>query len=227
MTTCSRSAAAVWSRDSRSSCWERAQASSGRSRSTSPTSIRPRICAASPPPSRSTVKDVKEKELPALDDDFASEASEFDTLEELREDIEDKLKAAQERSIEEEFREAVVDAAAAEAQIEIPDELVQARAEEMWHRTEHALEHQNIDPETYLKAAGKTREQMVEEAKPDAAKQLARESVLEAVAEAESIEVSDEELLEVLRTSAEREGASAENLLERLKKSGRDAVRAP
>ncbi len=170
-----------------------------------------------------TVKDVKEKQLPALDDDFASEASEFDTLDELRADIEDKLKAAQERTIEDEFREAVVDAAAAEAQIEVPDELVQARAEEMWHRTEHALEHQNIDPETYLKAAGRTREQVVEEAKPDAAKQMARESVLEAVAEAESIEISDDELLDVLRTSAEREGASAEELLQRLKKSGRDA----
>lgn len=169
------------------------------------------------------VKDVKEKLLPELDDDFSSEASEFDTLDELRADIEDKLKAAQERTIEDEFREAVVDAAAAEAQIEVPDELVQARAEEMWHRTEHALEHQNIDPETYLKAAGRTREQVVEEAKPDAAKQMARESVLEAVAEAESIEISDDELLDVLRTSAEREGASAEELLQRLKKSGRDA----
>jgi len=170
------------------------------------------------------LKDVKEKELPALDDDFASEASEFDTLDELRADIERKLEEAQASSIEEEFREAVVDAAAAQASVDLPDELVTARAEEMWERMAHALGHQNIDPETYLKASGKTREQVIEEAKPDAAAQLSRESVLEAVAERESIEVSDEELLERVRRSAEREGVTAEKLLERLRKTGRDAV---
>jgi len=169
------------------------------------------------------VKDVKEKQLPDLDDDFASEASEFDTLEELRADIEDKLKSAQEGTIEEEFRQAVVDAAAAEATIDLTDELVAARAEEMWSRTEHALSHQGIDAETYLKASGRTREELIEEAKADADKQLRRESVLEAVADAESIEVSDDELLDALRRSAEREGTKPEKLLERLRKSGRDA----
>jgi trigger factor len=170
------------------------------------------------------LKDVKEKELPALDDDFASEASEFDTLDELRADIERKLEEAQASSIEEEFREAVVDAAAAQASVDLPEELVAARAEEMWERMAHALGHQNIEPETYLKASGKTREQVIEEAKPDAAAQLSRESVLEAVAEREMIEVSDDELLERLRRSAEREGTTAEKLLERLRKTGRDAV---
>jgi trigger factor len=169
------------------------------------------------------IKDVKEKELPPLDDDFASQASEFDTLAELREDIEEKLKRAQETTIENEYREAVVDAAAAEAQVDLPDELVSAQAEEMWERTEHALQHQNVNPETYLKAAGKTREQVIEDAKPDAARQLARESVLEAVAEEEQIEPSDEDLLELLRRSAEREGVKAEDLLEAAKRSGRDA----
>ena len=96
------------------------------------------------------VKDVKEKQLPELDDDFASEASEFDTLDELRADIEHKLEHAQEHSIEDEFREAVVDAAVAEADIDLPDELVTARAEEMWERTERVLRAQGIDPEAYL-----------------------------------------------------------------------------
>jgi trigger factor len=170
-----------------------------------------------------TIKDVKQKELPALDDDFASEASEFDTLTELRDDIEQKLEAAQERSIEEEFREAVVDAAVEQAQIDVSDELVEARAHEMWHRTERALERAGRDPETFLKAAGRTHDQMVEEAKPDAARQLGRESVLEAVAEAESIEVSDAEVMEALQSAAEAEGKSAEHVLERLRESGRDA----
>jgi trigger factor len=170
------------------------------------------------------IKDVKEKELPPLDDDFASEASEFETLKELRDDIEHKLEHAQEHSIDDEFREAVVDAAAADAQIDLPDELVTARAEEMWARTEQALARAGRDPETFLKTAGKTREELIEEAKPDAAKQLARESVLEAVAEAEQIEISDDELLDVLKGTAEREGETPEKLLEKLNRSGRDAA---
>jgi trigger factor len=168
------------------------------------------------------VKDVKVKELPSLDDDFASDASEFDTLDELRADIRSKLAHAQEHSIEHEFREAVVDAAAAEAEVELPDELVRARADEMWAQTERALRRQNIDPDTYLKASGKTREQIVEEALPDAAKALARESVLEAVAEEEGIEVSDDELAEVLASSGEEQGVSGEQIVARLKETGRD-----
>jgi trigger factor len=168
------------------------------------------------------VKDVRQKELPALDDDFAAEASEFDTTDELRADIEHKLLHAQEHSIEDEFREAVVDAAVAEANVELPDELVTARAEEMWERTERALQAQGIDPETYFTTSGKTREQVIEETKQDAARQLGRESVLEAVADAEGIETGDDELLEALASAAERERSKPEKLLERLVKSGRD-----
>jgi trigger factor len=169
-----------------------------------------------------TVKDVRQKELPELDDDFASEASEFDTIDELRADIEHKLRHAQEHSIEDEFREAVVDAAVAEASVDLPDELVAARAEEMWERTERALRAQGIDPETYFKTSGKTRDDVIEETKQDAARQLSRESVLEAVADAEGIEATDEELLEALAPAAERENAKPERLLERLAKGGRD-----
>jgi trigger factor len=168
------------------------------------------------------VKDVRQKQLPELDDDFAAEASEFDTIAELHADIEHKLLHAQEHTIEDEFRESVVDAAVAEADVELPDELVSARSEEMWERTERALRAQRIEPETYFKTSGKTREQVIEETKNDAAKQLWRESVLEAVADAEGIEVGDEELLEVLGSTAEREGSKPEKVLERLVKNGRD-----
>jgi trigger factor len=168
------------------------------------------------------VKDVRQKELPALDDDFASEASEFDTLEELRADVRDKLEHAQEHSIEDEFREAAVDAAVDEATVDLPDELVTARAEEMWERTERALRAQGIDPDTYFATSGKTRDEVIEETKQDAARQLGRESVLEAVADAEGLEAGDEDLLEALRSAAEREGVTPEKFLERLTESGRD-----
>jgi trigger factor len=170
------------------------------------------------------VKDVKRKELPELDDDFASEASEFDTIDELRADIEHKLEHAQEHTIEDEFREAAVDAAAADADLSLPDDLVTARAEEMWERTERMLAAQGISSETYLQASGRTREEMVDEAREEAGRQLAREAVLEAVADAEDIEVSDDELLEVIERSAERDGTKPEKLLTRLKQSGRDVA---
>jgi trigger factor len=173
------------------------------------------------------VKDVKQKELPALDDDFASEASEFDTIDELRADIAHKLEHAQEHTIEDEFREAAVDAAAAEAQLELPDELVAARAEEMWERTERMLAAQGISADTYFQASGRTRDQVIEQGREEAAQQLAREAVLEAVADAEEIEVSDDELLEVLERTAERSADGGERmqpdkLLARLKETGRD-----
>ena len=168
------------------------------------------------------VKDVKRKQLPELDDDFASEASEFETLDELRADIRHKLEHAQEHQIEDEFREAAVDAAVAGADVDLPDELVNARAEEMWERTERVLGAQGINPETYLQASGRTREEMVEEAREDARKALARESVLAAVADAEGIEVSDGDLLDALEGTAEREGTTAAKLLERLTETGRD-----
>jgi trigger factor len=168
------------------------------------------------------VKDVREKELPALDDDFASDASEFDTLAELREDIEHRLQHAQEHSIEDEFRQAAVDAAAAEAEVELPDELVAARAEEMWERTERALRAQGLDPDAYLATTGKSRDEVIEETKEDAALQLRREAVLEAIADAEGLEAGDDELLEALASAAEREKTKPEKVLERLKKAGRD-----
>ena len=169
-----------------------------------------------------TVKDVREKEMPELDDDFASEASEFDSIAELRADIEHKLTHAQEHSIEDEFREAAVDAAVAEASVDLSDDLVTARAEEMWERTERALRAQGVDPDTYFKTSGKSRDEVIEETKQDAARQLARESVLEAVADAEGIEAGDDELLEALSSAAERGKSNPEKLLERLTKSGRD-----
>jgi trigger factor len=166
------------------------------------------------------VSEVKAKRLPELDDDFASEASEFDTLEELREDVRKHLSEADERAIEREFREAVLDAAAAEAQIELPDKLVHARAHEMLEQTLGALARQGISKEAYLRIAGKDEETLAHEAEPEAEKALRREAVLEAVVEAEAIEPTDEQLLEELEPAAERSGSTAQELLDRVRKNG-------
>jgi trigger factor len=168
-----------------------------------------------------TVNEVKRKELPALDDDFASDAAGFDTLEELREDIRGKLREADENRVDADFREAVLDAVVEKATVEVPDALVEARAREMWERMIHSLSHQGISRENYLRIADKSEEDILAEALPDAAKAIRREAVIAAVIEAEGIEPSDGDVLDALQSSAAREGTTPEKLRDRLEKAGR------
>jgi trigger factor len=170
------------------------------------------------------VKEVREKVLPELDDDFASEASEFDTLEELRADIREKVGAALGSRAEEDFRVAAIDAAVAEATVEVTEELATARATERWERMERQLAGRGMDPNQFLQMQGKTRDELIEETKEDAEKELRREAVVTAIAEAEAIEVTEEEMVEALAHSAEHERTTPEKLLERLRQSGRDAM---
>jgi trigger factor len=170
------------------------------------------------------VKEVREKILPDLDDDFASDASEFETLEELRADVREKVGAALDSRSLEDFRIAAVDAAVEAATVDVPDDLVTARATERWERMERQLAQQGMDPNAFLQMQGKTRDELIEESKPDAERELKRESVVTAIAEAEAIEVSDEELVEALEHSAEHERTTPEKLLERLRQNGRDAM---
>ncbi len=170
------------------------------------------------------VKEVREKILPELDDDFAADASEFDTLEELRADIREKVGEALDSRAEEDFRIAAVDAAVEAATIEVPPDLVTARATERWERMERQLAQRGMDPNAFLQMQGKTREELIEESKPDAERELEREAVVTAIAEAEAIEVSDEELVEALEHSAEHERTTPQKLLERLRQNGRDQM---
>ncbi len=170
------------------------------------------------------VKEVREKRLPELDDEFAAEASEFDTLDELRGDIESRIKAALDARAEDDFRESAVDAAVAEARVEVPADVIESRATDMWGRVERSLEARGISSDVYLQMQNRTREELIAEAKPEAEQALKREAVLAAIADAESIEVPDSELVDALRHSAEHEGVEPEVLLERLRSSGRDGL---
>jgi trigger factor len=147
-------------------------------------------------------KEVKEKRLPDLDDEFAVEAGGYDSLDELRAELEQRIAEAHEREIEGEFREAAVDAAVAAADVEIPHELVHAKAHEMWHRTSRRLASQGIDSQRYLELSGKTEEELVVESESDAELALRREAVLAAIVAAEGIEVADEEVEQALREAA-------------------------
>ncbi len=168
------------------------------------------------------VKEVREKQLPDLDDDFASDASEFESLDELRDEIRSRIASALEQRAEDDFRAAAVDAAAGGATIDLPKELIHARAHDMWERLERSLSARGIDPAMYVQMQGKPREELVTDMEGEAEQALKREAVLDAVADAEGIEVSDEELLSALGPG---EGDEApEKMLETLRESGRDGL---
>lgn len=167
-----------------------------------------------------TVKEVKHKELPEVDDDFAVDMG-FDSVDELTEDIRTRLTEAEEKRVDAEFREAALDAAAANAQVETPEALVQAKAGEMWDRMLHSLSHRGITREAYLKITGREEADMISELLPDATQALRREAVIAAIVAAEEIVPSQDDLLEAVTPTAEREKIEPRKLLEDLRESGR------
>jgi trigger factor len=167
-----------------------------------------------------TLKEVKAKELPAVDDDLAVDAG-FDSLEELRGDIRGRLMESDESRIEGEFRQAALDAAVEQATVEVTAELVKARAREMWERMLHSLSHRGISREAYLQIAGREESEILGEMEPDAELALKREAVLTAVVAAEQLSPSEDDLLEAVTATAERDSLEPATLLENLRSSGR------
>ncbi|MGA2455197.1 MAG: trigger factor [Solirubrobacteraceae bacterium] len=167
-----------------------------------------------------TVKEVKRKELPEVDEDFALDAG-FDDLQELREDIRRRLVELDEERIDAEFRQAALDAAVAGARVAVTPELVKARAREMWERMLHSLSHRGISREAYLQIVGREEAEILAEMEPEAELALRREAVITAVVAAEGIDPSEEELLAALAPTAEREGIEPQKLLAQLRSAGR------
>lgn len=166
------------------------------------------------------VKEVKDKQLPDVDEDFAVDAG-FDDVEELREDIGRRILEAEEQRVAEEFREAALDAAVANARVPVTEELARSRAREMWERMLHTLSHRGITREAYLRIVGRAEEEILAEMAPEAEQGLRREAVLSAVVAAEGIEPSDGDLLEAVTPTAEREGIAPEQMLAQLREAGR------
>jgi trigger factor len=173
-----------------------------------------------------TIRDVRAKQLPDLNDELAEEAG-FDTLDELKEDIRSRLSEIESQRIEAEFREAALDAAVEKATVEVPDSLIEARARELWDSMLHSLAHQGISRDAYLRISGRSEEETLEQAKPDAEQALKREAVLAAIAEAEDLDPSEDEMLEAVQEAAPPGDRTApKKLLERLRANGRlDALK--
>ena len=167
------------------------------------------------------VKAVKEKVLPKLDDELARSASEFDTLADLRADIESRLGEQLAAEIENAFRANAVDTLVRESKVSPSGALVESRARELLDGFVRSLERRGVATETYLELTGRTPEQLVEAMRAEAALSVARELALEAVADRLGITVSDDEIRTLIREQAEEAGEAADDVIEEFWQSGR------
>jgi trigger factor len=150
-----------------------------------------------------TMKEIKEKVVPPLDDDFAQQASEFDTLAALRDDVRARLSTARESMVEREYRNRVVEQAAANATVTIPPAMIDRQAHALYHEFESAVGERGLEIAQYLEALGKTEQETEAELRPRAAAEVKRGLVLAAIRDAEKIEVSDDELRRRITEDAE------------------------
>ena len=168
-----------------------------------------------------TLKDVKEKILPPLDDDLARSGSEFDTLAELRADIEQRIREQIEEEIESGFRAAVADALVDASKIQPSGPLVEARTRELVAGLIQSLERRGISLETYVAVTNQSPQDLEARLRAEAIRSVARELALEAVADKAGIEVTDDEVREFIREHSEEEGEEADEVVERVFATGR------
>ncbi|HZO48598.1 MAG TPA: trigger factor [Gaiellaceae bacterium] len=160
-----------------------------------------------------TVKAINEKLLPDVDDELARSASEFDTIEELKADIVERLRAQLEEEVEAAFRAAAVDELVRASNIQPAGPLVETRTRELLNGFARSLSRRGISPEAYLAASGRTERDLIEQLYGEAALSVARELALEAIAERAGIEVSDEQVRELIREQAEAAGDDPDEVI--------------
>ena len=162
------------------------------------------------------VKKVETKELPELDDDFAQDVSEFDTLAEYREDVKKNLTEKKEKEARAAKENAAVDKAIENAEMEIPDAMINTQVRQMMNDFASRMQSQGLTMEQYFQFTGMTAEKMQEEMKPQALKRIQTRLVLEKIAETENIEVSEDEVNEEIGKMAEMYKMEADKLKELL-----------
>ena len=145
------------------------------------------------------VKEIKERVLPELDDELAKAASEFDTLQELRAEIEARLREQLDEELTVRFREAAIDALVDASEVETVEPLVERRTAELWVNIARSLERRGISPETYLTMTGQSAEDIIGNLREEADRSLKRELVLDAVASKLELEIADEEIDQLIR----------------------------
>lgn len=181
--------------------------------------------AGKPAVFKCTVKEIKEKILPDLDDEFASEVSEFDTMAEYREDVKKKLADRKAAAAKDAKEEAAIDAVIEDAKMEIPDAMLDTQQRQMLDEFAQRIQSQGLSMEQYMQFTGMTPAVMLEQIKPQALKRIQSRLVLEAVAAAEKMEVSDEEFEEEIKTMGEAYQLEPDKVKELLGESGAKQVR--
>ena len=171
---------------------------------------------------------IKKKELPELDDEFAKDVSEFDTLEELKASIKEKLEKNNEQRAKYETEEAAIKAVCEDAKLDIPAGMIDLEVDNMLKDFEQRLSYQGLNMEKYLKMIGRTEEEMRKEYEPQATEAIKSRLVLEAIINAEKIEASEEEINAKMEEMAKNYGKKVEELSgnENLKKYLNDGIKS-
>jgi len=141
-----------------------------------------------------TVKEIKVKEVPALDDEFAKDASEFETLAELKEDIKKNLQKAEDQKAENEFEEAIITAVIENTKLDLPQVMVEKEIDHMMNDLENRLKYQGLTLDQYMEFTGNTPEKMRDFMKENAERKVKADIIIDAIAKAENIEATEEEL---------------------------------
>ncbi len=171
-----------------------------------------------------TIKDIKEKELPELDDEFASEVSEFDTLDEYKADVKKNLVEKKEADAKNQKEMAAIEAVIADAAMEIPDAYVQTVQRQMVDEFAQRIQMQGLSMEQYLKLTGSNIAMMEEQIKPQALKRIQSRLVLEAVVEAEKIETSEEDFEKEVARLAEAYKMETDQVKEMIGEKGKEEI---
>ena len=171
-----------------------------------------------------TVKEIKEKQLPELDDEFAGEVSEFDTLEEYKADIRKKLEERKAEEAKNQKEDAVIDAIVADAKMEIPDAMVETQQRQMVDDFAQRMQMQGLTMEQYFQFTGQTYDGMVEQMKPQAERRIKSRLVLEAVVAAEGIEASEEDYEAEIARMADMYQMEADKVKEIMGENGKKQI---
>ena len=163
-----------------------------------------------------TVKEIKEKELPELDDEFASEVSEFETLAEYKADVKTKLSEKKEKEAKDAKEAAVIEAIVNDSEMEIPEAMLKTQQKQMVDEFAQRIQMQGLSIDQYFQFTGTTYDKMIEQVKPQAEKRIKSRLVLEAVVKSENIAASDEDYEEELKTMAEAYQMEVEKVKELL-----------
>ena len=192
---------------------------------TFPTEYHAAELAGKPAMFKVTVKEIKVKELPALDDEFASEVSEFDTLDEYKQDIEKKLQERKEKAAASQNEDRVVAKVVENASMEIPEKMIDAQVDNMLRETAQRMQSLGLSMDLYMKYTGMTADQMKDQMRPEAVKRIQTRLVLEAVVKAENIETSEEKLDEEIAKMAEAYKMEADKLKSYMTDSDKDQMK--